>query len=273
MMHLELIRNEPAVLLQSDSRRVLVIADLHIGYERTLVKQEQSQSRLTERLLNQIDNLVSRVKPTEIIILGDLKHTIRSFSTQEFRNIASLLDRLQETATLTVVRGNHDADLELVVPDGVTIIPSSGFKLSFDEKHIFLLHGHAQPNQEILSCDNLIIGHIHPAIAIPSLKEHKSIHRVWIRTGWQPQIMEALSQWFGHKFIETRQDHISNVLNMKILVMPAFLDLLHGHVLNRFSSKEFQGNPIYRYLDLDKAEIVMLDHTFLGRLEELQETK
>ena len=272
-MHLELLRNEPAVLLQNDSRRVLVIADLHIGYEKTLVKQENFQSRLTERLLNQLDTLVSRVKPTEIIILGDLKHTIRSFSLQEFRNVAALLKRLQTTATLTVVRGNHDADLELVVPDGVTIISSSGFKLSFEEKHIFFLHGHAQPNQEILSCSNLILGHIHPTIAIPALKERKSIHRVWVRTGWRPTILEALSQWFGHEFIEDHQDLVPNILKMKILVIPAFLDLLHGHVLNRFTSRQFQGNPIYRYLDLDKAEILMLDHTYLGRLQQLQETK
>ncbi|MDO8055763.1 MAG: metallophosphoesterase [Candidatus Hermodarchaeota archaeon] len=272
-MLIELIRNEPAVLLQNNSRRVLVIADLHIGYERTLVKQEKSQSRLTERLLHQLDTLVSRIKPTEIIILGDLKHTIRSFSTQEFRNIASLLERLQKTATLTVVRGNHDADLELVVPDGATIIPSSGFKLSFDEERIFLLHGHAQPNQEILSCSHLIIGHFHPTIAIPALKERKSIHRVWVRTGWQPTILEALSQWFGHEFIEEHQNLVAKILKMKILVIPAFLDLLHGHVLNRFTSREFQGNPIYRYLDFDMAEIVMLDHTYLGRLQQLQETK
>jgi len=270
-MHLELIQNEPAVLLQSSSRRVLVIADLHIGYEKILVNQENFQSRLTERLLNQIESIVFRAKPTEIIILGDLKHTIRAFSTQEFRNVASLLERLSKTASLTVVRGNHDADLELVVPDGVTIIPSSGFKLTFDEEHIFLLHGHAQPNEEILSCSHLLIGHIHPTVAIPALKHRKSIHRVWVKTGWQPTILEALSQWFGHEFIEERQDLIPKILKMKILVIPAFLDLLHGHILNRFTAREFQGNPIYRYLDLDIADIVMLDHTYLGKLRQLQE--
>ena len=272
-MHLELIPNQPAVLLRNNSRRVLVIADLHIGYERTLVKQEKYQSRLTERLLHQLDNLVCYTEPTEVVILGDLKHTIRSFSTQEFRNVALLLERIQETATLTVVRGNHDADLELVVPDDATIIPSSGFKLSFDDQHIFLLHGHAQPNQEILSCDNLIIGHIHPTIAISALKKRRSIHRVWVKTGWQQTILETLSQWFGSESIEKNQDLIPSFLDMKILIVPAFLDLLHGHVLNRFSSRKFQGNPIYRFLDLDKAEIVMLDHTYLGRLQQLQEVK
>jgi putative SbcD/Mre11-related phosphoesterase len=272
-MHLELIRNEPAVLIQDDSHRVLVIADLHIGYERTLVKQENYSGRVTERLLHRLENLVTEANPNEIIILGDLKHTIRSFSRQEFRNVASLLKQLQENAPLTVVRGNHDADLELVIPDGAKIIPSSGFKLDFDETRVYLLHGHAQPDKEVLSCHYLIMGHIHPAIAVTVLKERKSIHRVWVRTGWQRTIINAISQWFGQDIIENHQDLISNILNMKILVMPAFLDLLHGHVINRFPSREFRGNPIFRHLDLKTAEIVMLDHTYLGRLEQLQEAK
>jgi putative SbcD/Mre11-related phosphoesterase len=271
-MHLELIKNEPAVLLREKTRRVLVIADLHIGYERTLVNQEIYSSNITKRLLDHLDALVSQVNPTEIIILGDLKHTIRSFSTQEFRSVAVLLDRLQQKATLTIVRGNHDADLELVVPDDSTIIPSSGLKLIFGKQHIYLLHGHAQPHQDILSCQNLIMGHIHPTIAISALKERRSKHRVWAKVGWQSTIIEAFSQWFGYDILEKHKDLIPNILAMKILIIPAFLDLLHGHVLNRSSSRELQGNPIFRHLDLNNAEIVMLDHTYLGRLQQLQET-
>ncbi|MFX1245287.1 MAG: metallophosphoesterase [Promethearchaeota archaeon] len=270
---MELIRNEPAVLLRGSRRKVLIVADLHIGYERTLVQQENYSSKITEQVLQHLDGIVERVKPTEIIILGDLKHTIRTFSKQEFRSIALGLARLQQRATLTVVRGNHDADLELVVPDGAAIIPSSGFKLSFGKHRIYLLHGHAQPTEEILSCQHLLMAHVHPVITTTTLKGRKSKHRVWVKTGWQPTVIEAFTQWFGNRVVEKHPETISSVLDMKILVIPAFLDLLHGHVLNNSASKRFQGNPIYRHLNLNQAEIVMLDHTYLGTVQQLHETE
>lgn len=83
-MRLEIIQNEPALLLQEGSRRVLVVGDLHIGYERTLFKQDYYSTNLATRFIKQFEPLVTKVEPSEIIILGDLKHSIREFSRQEF---------------------------------------------------------------------------------------------------------------------------------------------------------------------------------------------
>ncbi len=56
-MHLEIIQNEPALLLQEGSRRVLVVSDLHIGYERTLFKQDYYSTNLATRLIKQLEQL------------------------------------------------------------------------------------------------------------------------------------------------------------------------------------------------------------------------
>jgi len=270
-MHLELIKNEPALLLQEGSRRILVVADLHIGYERTLFKQDQYSSNLTSRIIQHFDNLVSTTKPSEVIILGDLKHSIREFSRQEFHEVAQLLHRTQQQSPITIIRGNHDADLELVVPDNTTIIPSSGLRIKFRSQHVYLLHGHAQPTSEILTCDSLLMGHIHPTLARPTLQGRMRTHQVWVRTKWQPTILDAIESWIGKEVVTNEQERIQQLLNMKILILPAFLDLLQGHVLNRTKPKEPAGTPIFRYLSMREAEIFMLDQTTLGKLSQLRQ--
>ena len=269
-MHLKLIKNEPALLLQEKSRRILVVADLHIGYERTLFKKDQYSVNLAERIIQRFEQLVANVKPSEVIILGDLKHSIRDFSPQEFNKVAVLLNQIQQKASLTIVRGNHDADIELVVPDDTQIIPASGFKLSFDSQQVFLIHGHAQPTQDILDCSSLLMAHIHPVIAISSLKNRITTHRVWVKAKWKPTIIDAMKKWLGKTTINSRRANLDQLLNMRVLILPAFLDLLRGHVLNSEVTENHLGIPLFRHLSMDNSEIFLLDHTPLGRLEDLQ---
>jgi putative SbcD/Mre11-related phosphoesterase len=269
-MHLELIQNEPALLLHEGERRVLVVGDLHIGYERTLFKQEFYSVNLASRIIKQFEHLVEKSAPTEIIILGDLKHSIRDFSPLEFQQVAQLLLKLQQQATVTIVRGNHDADLELVVPDDTHICSSAGLRLSFKSRQIYLLHGHAYPSPDILSCDSLLMGHVHPAISISTLKEKSSIHRVWVKTKWKPTVMEVIKGWVGQAPFQNGTELLKRFLQMKILIIPAYLDLLRGHVLNVDSSNAHLDSPLFRHLALDDAEIIMLDLTPLGTLEQLK---
>jgi hypothetical protein len=174
---------------------------------------------------------------------------------------------------VTIIRGNHDADLELVVPDDTQIISARGFRLRFKSKHVYLLHGHAIPSTEILTCDSLIMGHIHPAITISTLKEKSSIHRVWVKTVWKPTIIEALQSWLGEEIFGSEDNVIKKVLQMKILIIPAYLDLLQGHILNAPSPKLKRGTPLFRHLSQENAEIIMLDHTPLGLLSQLKKKK
>lgn len=271
-MHLKLIQNSPALLLEEETRRVLIVGDLHIGYERTLFKQEYYSSNLGTRIIKEFEQLVSEIEPNEIIILGDLKHSIRDFSKQEFQQIAQLLASLQQQAAVTIIRGNHDADLDLVVPDNTKIISSAGFPLIFKSRRIFLLHGHARPSAEILSCDSLIMGHIHPAISISQMKNQFATHRVWLKTKWKPTIIDAMKKWMGENAFQNPELELQ-FLQMNILVIPAYLSLLRGHVLNEDSSAAHLGAPLFRHLLLDDAEIVMLDHTPLGTLKELKQKR
>ncbi len=268
-MHFELIKDEPALLLSNEKQRILIVADLHIGYERTLFKNEQASLNVTERIIQKFEKLVADVQPSQLIILGDLKHTLCKFSPSEFQKISQLLYRLQKQTSITIIRGNHDADLELVVPDRVEIIPSSGLKISLGNQKIYLLHGHALPSVEIIDCDSLIMGHIHPTLEITSLQTRKTTHRVWVKTRWKSSTIDVIKKWFGKEVAKDEQETAKRLLNMRILIIPAFLDLLRGHILNQKTINESFGTPLFQHLELEDSEIVMLDHTYLGKLGHL----
>jgi metallophosphoesterase superfamily enzyme len=268
-MDLELLVNEPALLLSEDTRRVLVVADLHLGYERVLLKKEIHSPSLSQLAIDHLHDLVRKVQPTEIVILGDLKHSVRGLSRSELREVSLLLQDLQQEASVTVVRGNHDADIEMLLPDGVVLAPSSGMQLKFESQQLYLLHGHALPGIELLHSDALLMAHIHPTIAIPGLKEHYSMYPVWVRVRWNATITEAIASWFGKSQTPEQGSLVDRLLQMEVLIMPAFLDLLPGLVLNRSQQEERAGDPLLPHLAIEEAEIIMLDHTPLGTLGQL----
>jgi putative SbcD/Mre11-related phosphoesterase len=268
-MKIQLIHNEPALLIEEKPRRILVVADLHLGYERVLFKKERFSTKLSEGLAKHLQQLVTKINPTEIIILGDLKHSIRNFSLSEFREVASLLRKLTEVAQLFVIRGNHDADLELVIPDETTLIPSSGMHLDFSTTRLYLTHGHAQPTESLLESDLLIMGHIHPMIAIPTIQDRFSTRRVWVKTRWKTSFLETLHRWFEPTKIQQAIEK-NQIEQMRIIIMPAFLDLLQGHTLNRDKTAPKLGIPLFQHLDLNAAEIILLDQTLLGQLKDLK---
>lgn len=268
-MRLELLKNEPALLIHEGTRRILIVADLHLGYERILFKKESLAPSLSQGISQHLNLLVSQVEPTEVIILGDLKHSIQDFSLMELREVVNLLQQIHKATPVTIIRGNHDANLDLVLPDGITLMPASGMALKFRSYKIYLLHGHAQPSEEMLNSHILIMAHIHPTIAIPSLKERVSTHHIWVRTSWNPSIFKTITRWFGKEKLATalKKQHIQE---MKIIIMPAFLNILQGHVLNRDKLNARLGTPLFKHLNLNDAEIIMLDHTFLGKLHQLR---
>ncbi|HUX99408.1 MAG TPA: hypothetical protein VMV49_07625, partial [Candidatus Deferrimicrobium sp.] len=84
--------NEPALIInQSPTKRLLVIADLHLGIENTLIeKGVQIPSHIqTERLIKKLIGIVEHTKPTSLIILGDLKHSVPTISQMEWMIIPS----------------------------------------------------------------------------------------------------------------------------------------------------------------------------------------
>ncbi|MCW3982051.1 MAG: metallophosphoesterase, partial [Candidatus Bathyarchaeota archaeon] len=66
----------PALVVRGKHRRLLVIADLHIGWEVALAQEGVYIPSQTPRILNRLQKIVKMTKPTRLIILGDVKHTV-----------------------------------------------------------------------------------------------------------------------------------------------------------------------------------------------------
>ena len=102
-------------------------------------------------------------------------------------------------------------------------------------------HGHFVP-EEALEAKRLVIAHAHPAIFIADevsgFKE-----RVWL---------EGLVEIGGEE--------------KEVIVMPAFNELCSSTAVNI----ERPAGPLFRLWDYSKAEVTLLDGTYLGKVEQVR---
>lgn len=59
---------------------------------------------------------------------------------------------------MILIPGNHDANIQRLVPDNITMVSSTGMV----EENILLTHGHTMPSKNFSHVDKIIMGHIHP---------------------------------------------------------------------------------------------------------------
>ncbi len=141
-MKLLKVLDYPALLILG-RKRVLVVADLHIGIGGFFDKS----------LLVELKRLYFNCGADELVIAGDFKHSIVS------KKEAEVLEMLKKDVELVLVKGNHDGNL-----DGLR---------EYEVGNVCIIHGHLKP---VSSKKNLVMGHAHPAVFIDKgIKE-----RVWL---------------------------------------------------------------------------------------------
>lgn len=274
------LRPYPALLLRSKNQRVLVVADLHIGWEVSLTKEGVYIPSQTPKILDKLQKIVKKVKPTRLIFLGDVKHTVAKVELQEWRDIPDLFETLERSVpTIQVVPGNHDGNLEPLLPETVTLLPTTGVKIG----DIGLFHGHAWPAPELLGCRTLVMGHIHPTVAFRDSFGYRITAQVWVkaqcnRTRLAESVLKALKIKEAKKPTETLKTRFKVTLKTsQLLILPCFNEFLGGRPVNRTGIgkvgryREFVG-PILRSKGVhsDEAEIYLLDRTFLGSVAQLK---
>jgi hypothetical protein len=158
------------------NKKILVLADLHIGYEEALNKQGAFAPRIqfkeTEIKLNEIFGKIKE-KLDVIVINGDLKHEFGTISDQEWEETMKILDLLQKYCKqIVLVKGNHDSILGPIAKKrGLNIVES------YIIGDVCIIHGDKiLDNSSVLSAKILIIGHEHPAISIreePKVEKYK----------------------------------------------------------------------------------------------------
>ena len=188
-------------------RKMLALADLHIGYEEYLNKrgvflprmQFKEMMKELEEIFSEIEKIDKELKGkklNEIIVVGDLKHELGTISSQEWRETKQVLELFKKKAKKVIlIKGNHDNVLEPIASRKELKI-----KEFYVEDEICFLHG----NKMFSECLDkkikmLVIGHRHPAVVIAD-KYKREKYKCFLVGNWKGKEVVILPSFFP--FIE-----------------------------------------------------------------------
>jgi len=148
------------------NNKILVVSDIHIGYEEALAKQGMLVPKFQlKEVLKNLNEAIKEKKFDLIIINGDLKHEFGRISEQEWRDTLKIIDFLAlKCKKLLLIKGNHDTILGPIA-DKRNIELRDYY---FDETtKTYIVHGHKIPkDSDFKKARTIIIGHEHPAVSL-----------------------------------------------------------------------------------------------------------
>ena len=276
---LSLLLPHAAGLVKAGKTRTLIISDPHIGWENALQEKGIHVPSQTPKILNKLIALLTKHNPDALLILGDVKFTVVATEMGEWHDIPDFFSELQRhVGDISIVRGNHDANLEPLLPEKVRILPATGTVIG----DVGLFHGHKWPSPALLGCKTLVMGHVHPVVVFRDPSGFKLTRQVWIKATCNSETLaKVLLQKQGIKIESTVEATALKNFGIKlrtteVFMMPSFNDFLGGRALNETRpGKEGQATmigPMLRSgtLDIDDAETYLLDGTYLGTLNQLR---
>ena len=140
--------------------KILIINDLHIGYEGELHKKGILVPRFQfKEILIKLQKILNKTKPNIILINGDLKHEFGGISKTEWREVLQFLNFLLiRVKKVIIIKGNHDPIIQPIA-DKRNVEVVNQYQIG----DTIIVHG-----DEIIDTDakRIIIGHEHPAIKI-----------------------------------------------------------------------------------------------------------
>jgi len=260
-MEITPLHDRPALLLEG-KQRILVLADLHIGFERSLEKSGiHLRSRTNEKLAT-LKEMVQLCDPDRIILLGDVKHSVFGPPYMEKKEILDFLSGVVELIpSIDIVPGNHDTHLRKYLED---VSGKSRFsKMVYHSSRgtviedAGLFHGHTWPEVTLLSSKVLIMGHSHPHVFLPERLGPGTSRSCWLRGT------------LDHSVVKERYQDTLVESNMEVVVLPAFHSLGGGTFINTKPTQLL--GPFLRKgcIDLPSSKVYLTDGTFLGLQKDL----
>ena len=178
---------------------ILVIGDIHLGYEGYIVGEEVSLKFQLEEILKKLDSVFEilkrgYVKLKKIVLLGDLKHEFKGISKSEWRDVLGLLDYLKKRCKdIVLIEGNHDNLLELIAKkQNIRLKKYYKIRKKICGKSIVVcfLHGH-ECFKQCLNSNILIIGHLHPSISLKDKYKNEKF-KCFLKGRWKRKIVYIL---------------------------------------------------------------------------------
>ena len=189
--------------------------------------------------VDEILEIISIEKPDSIVLLGDIKSSIKNISKTEWEEVPEFFKRIKEKCNITVIPGNHDANIQKLIHENVSLINSTGMV----EGNVLLTHGHTMPSENYSHVDKIIMGHLHPVF----FQEDSIINgqRVWVS-------------------IRINKEDIfpSKSGQLEIIIVPSFNKYFYATHRRKF--KKSISPIIERINKIESAKILTLDGTIIG---------
>lgn len=223
----------------------LILAELHFGIELSLQQRGINVKLEPRKYSETLNKLARQSKTTELIVIGDFKHTVTGFDQRERNAFNEFIHQLK-FEKITVVKGNHDSRLEEMAKpfQHFSVEPATGMQFVYRGTSYGLFHGHAHPAEEVLESDVLLVGHNHAGVQIG-----------------RDEFGKTLPAWIVSPFRK----------HQKLIVFPSFNPLSGSVPFNVLKQSELHG-PIFKNsgVDLENAEVILLSGQRIGRLKHLR---
>ena len=239
MVITRIIPSHPALILE-DGQRFLVVTDLHIGFETSMISNDINvrPDEIIHDIHSSIYSLIESEKPDALILLGDIKSGIESISKIEWQTVPMFFEIGKKINTI-VIPGNHDGNLSRLVPEYVTMTGPSGLVIG----DTLLTHGHVMPSENFSHVNRIVMGHLHP---------------VYFQEG---SVLDGQRLWISIK-ADKSKIFPSTKGEIEIIVVPSFNKYFYA-TTKRYHRKSI--SPILeRIKDLYSTKIVTLDGTIIG---------
>jgi len=240
MLQTRIIPSKPALILEGEKKN-LIVTDIHIGFESNMASNEIfiGKNSTINETIQELSDIIDSENPDSVILLGDIKSSIKNISKNEWDEVPLFFKKISEKCDIILIPGNHDANIQRLVPDNITMISSTGMV----EKNILLTHGHTLPSENFSHVDKIIMGHIHPVF----FQEDSIINgqRVWVS-------------------IKTDKENIfpNKTGEIEITIVPSFNKYFYA--THRKQYKKSISPIINKINEISKAKIITLDGTIIG---------
>ena len=239
MVQTKIIPGYPALMIDG-TKKNLVITDLHLGFESNLSLNNVflGKNKTVAEITKEIEKMVKKTKPDSLILLGDIKSGIRSISKIEWETVPVFFETITKLIDTILIPGNHDANIEKLIPNGITLASSKGIIID----NILLTHGHTMPTENFSHVNTIVMGHVHPVF----FQEESLINgeRVWVSIKCKKQ-----------KIFSSKPG------KLEIIILPSFNRYFYT-TQKKFYKKSIA--PILEKIDVLQAKIVTLDGTIIG---------
>ena len=240
MLQTRIIPSKPALILEGEKKN-LIVTDIHIGFENSMASNQifVGKNSTINESIQELSQIIDSEKPDSVILLGDIKSSIKNISRNEWDEVPLFFKKIREKCDVILIPGNHDANIQKLVPDNISMISSTGMV----EENVLLTHGHTMPSENFSHVDKIIMGHVHPVFF------------------QEDSIMNGQRVWVS---IKTEKENIfpNKTGEIEITIIPSFNKYFYA--THRKQYKKSISPIINKIKEISKAKIITLDGTIIG---------